>query len=181
MATNQTRWVKSLLGEHITGPLIVPGKFQAGSTQAIKRGELLELTGDTNTRWVPLDSDFAMAKNVAIAACEIKAGDPAGFYPIIVPRPGDVFDYELDAADDLALGTPVYAYGTTTASEKVTDTAGSNILGHVAGWPHYSGIYPQNHVSDDASQAKGETIPNQTRVHITIEASNSYFQALQNT
>lgn len=178
MATNQTRFVKSLFGPHITEPLIVPGSFQAGATQAIKRGELLELTGDTNTKWVPLDSDFAMSENVAIAACEIKSGDPAGYYPIIAPRPGDVFEFALDAADDLALGTPVYAYGTTTASEAVTDTAGTNILGNVAGWPAYAGIYPQN-FADSGAPAKGTTIGTLSRVHITIENTNSYFHALQ--
>jgi len=176
MATNQVRWVKSLHGEHITGPLIVPGSFQAGATQAIKRGELLELTGDTNTKWVPMDSDFSMSANVAIAACEIKPVDPAGYYPIIVPRPGDVFEFALDAADDLALGTAVY----WSSSEAVTDTAGTNILGNVAGWTHYSAIYPQN-FADSGAPAKGTTIGTQSRVHITIQPSNSFYSALQST
>lgn len=176
MATNQVRWVKSLHGAHITEPLIVPGKFQAGSTQAIKRGELLELTGDTNTAWVPMDSDFNMAANMAIAAREIKAGDPAGYYPIIVPRPGDVFEFALDAADDLPLGTAVY----WSSSEAVTDTAGTNILGNVAGWTHYSQIYPQND-NESGAMAKGTTIAMQARVHITIQPSNSFYAALQST
>jgi predicted RecA/RadA family phage recombinase len=174
MATNQTRFVKSLFGPHITEPLIIPGSVQAGATQAIKRGELLELTGDTNTKWVPMDSDFAMAENVAIAACEIKSGDPAGYYPIIAPRPGDVFEFALDAADDLALGTPVYY----SSSEAVTDTAGTNIVGNVAGWTHYSAIYPQN-FAESGAPAKGTTIGTQSRVHITIENTNSIFHAIQ--
>lgn len=176
MATNQTRWVKNLLGPHITGPLIVPGLFQAGATQAIKRGELLELTGDTNTAWVPMDSDYNMAKNVAIAHREIKSGDPAGYYEVVVPRPGDVFEYALDAADDLALGTALY----WSSSEAVTDTAGSNILGHVAGWTHYAAIYPNN-PADSGAGTKGVTIGTQSRVHLTIEVSNSFYAALQGT
>lgn len=175
MATNQTRFVKSLFGPHITEPLIIPGLFAAGASVAIKRGELLELTGSGNTQWVPMDSDFAMSENVAIAACEIKSGDPAGYYPVIAPRPGDVFEFALDASDDLAIGTPVYW---VTNSETVTDTAGSNILGNVAGWTHYSTIYPQN-FADSGAAAKGTTLGFQTRVHITIENTNSIFHALQ--
>lgn len=171
MASNQTRWVKNLLGA--TEPLIVPGKFAAGSSVPIKRGELLELTGNTNTEWVPMDSDYAMSANVAIAACEIKSGDLAGYYPIIVPRPGDVFEYALDASDDLAIGTALY----WSNSETVTDTAGSNILGKVSGWAHYP--YPQGHAADDASVDRGTTLGFQSRVHITIERSNSYFTVLQ--
>ena|SRR3990167_7747407 len=181
MATNQVRWVKSLLGEHVTGPLLAPGNFGAGSANAIKRGELLELTGTGNTLWVPMDADFDMSAaagsggKVAIAACEIKSGDLAGYYPIVVPRPGDVFEFDLDADDDLALGTALY----WSTSEQVTDTAGTNIIGHVAGWTHYP--YPQGHAADDASVGRGTTIRTQARVHMTIEVSNSFYSALQNT
>ena len=180
MASNQTRWVKNLYGA--SGPLIVPGRFAAGSTQAIKRGELLEFTGSGNTLWVPMDSDFDMSAalgsggGVAIAACEIKAGDLAGYYPIICPRDGDVFEFALDASDDLALGTALYW---TTDSETVTDTAGTNILGNVAGWPHFSAIYPQGHASDAASIDKGTTVGTQARVHMTIQRTNSLFASLQ--
>lgn len=173
---NVNRFVKNLLG--LPGePECVPGLFAAGTSVPINRGDLLELTGAGNTEWVPMDSDYNMSKNVAIAACEIKSGDPAGYYPIFLPRPGDVFEFELDAADDLALGTALY----WNAKNKVTDTAGTNILGHVAGHTHYASIYPQNHVADDAGPIKGTTIESQAKVHMTIEASNSYFQALQNT
>lgn len=174
MATNQCRYVKNLMG--LPDPVPVPGNFAAGTSVPIKRGQLLELTGNTNTEWVPMDSDFAMSKNVAIAACEIKAGDPAGFYPIFAPRPGDVWEFDLDAADDLALGTPLYY----SSSEAVTDSTGSNILGHVAGWPQYASIFPQN-PADGGGVAKGTTIETRAQVHMTIEISNSYLQALQNT
>jgi hypothetical protein len=177
MASNQVRFVKNLLNPAIKEPLIVPGKFAAGASVPIKRGELLELTGSGNTEWVPMDSDFAMSKDVAIAACEIKSGDLAGYYPIIVPRPGDVFEFELAAAGASALGTALY----WSSSEKVTVTAGANIIGHIAGWPHYSDVFPQNHAADDAGIDKGTTLRTITRAHISIEESNSYFQALQNT
>jgi hypothetical protein len=176
MASNQVRFVKNLFSPEIKEPLIVPGKFAAGSSVPIKRGELLELTGNSNTEWVPMDSDFAMSKNVAIAAEEIKSGDAAGYYGIIVPRPGDLFEFELAAAGASALGTALYF----SSSEKVTITAGTNIVGHIAGWPHYSNVFPQNH-ADAGALDKGTTLRTITRAHISIEESNSYFQALQNT
>lgn len=177
MASNNFRWVKSLAGEHVTGPLVLPGNFAAGSSQAIKMGEVLELTGNTNTEWVPMDSDFSMAANVAIAAEEIKSGDLAGYYKIIVPRPDDVFEYTLLSTDtqNPALGTAVYY----SDSETVTTTAGSNILGNVSGHAHYP--FPQGHTSDDASLSRGTTRRNVAggKVHITFQASNSYRAALQ--
>lgn len=171
MATNITRWLYNLFG--LDKPLVMPGKFQAGATQAIKAGELLELTGDTNTAWVPLDSDFAMAGNVAIAAEEIKSGDRAGYYPIIVPRPGDVFEYELAAADASAIGAPVYF----SSSEKITITAGTNVLGDIATHHHYPQM--QGHLADDASGDAGTTIKAATHVGITITAAASFWSAIQ--
>lgn len=177
MASNQVRWVKNLFNPQQSGPVCVPGKFAAGSSVPIKRGELLELTGGGNTQFVPMDSDFSMAENVAIAACEIKSGDAAGYYPVIAPVPGDVFEFELLSTDSQApaIGTAVY----WSSSQIVTTTAGSNILGNVAGWGHYP--YPQGHASDDASYDRGTTLRNVEggRVHITIETTNSYIHALQ--
>lgn len=172
MATNQTRWVKNLLGPHITGPLRVPGKFQAGATQAIKRGQLLKLSGGN---FVPLTSDETMAGIVAIADCEIKPGDFAGYYPIIVPRPGDLFEFALAAPGSSPIGTNVYV----SDSETVTVSAGSNVLGTIAGWDHYSRVYPQGHASDDASMDKGTTLGTHERAWITIKAACSYYASLQ--
>lgn len=184
MASNTARWVKNLNGEHITGPLVVLGKFAAGSSQAIKKGELLELTGNTNTEWVPLDSDFDMSAaagsggKVAIAACEIKSGDLAGYYPIIVARPEDVFEFTLLSTDaqNPAAGTAVYY----SSSETVTTTAGTNIVGNVCQFSHYP---KQGFASDQASVDAGATLRNVSggKVHITIQESNSYFSALQSS
>ena len=171
MATNRMTFVKNLISGS-TEPLVMLGSFQSGATQAIKRGELLELTADTNTEWVPMDSDYAMAADVAVANEEIKSGDLAGFYEIIVPRPGDVFRYELDAADDLAIGTALY----WTSSEKVTDTAGTNIIGHVAGQKHYP---KQNHKSEGAGGDAGITLKNQSYVEMTFRNAVSYLRAFQ--
>jgi len=172
MATNTPRWVGNLNGA--TEPLIMLGKFQAGSTQAIKVGEILELTGVTNTCWVPIDSDFAMSANVAIANEEIKSGDLGGYYEIIVPRPGDLFEYDLAAAGNDAVGTAVYY----SSSEAVTVTAGSNQLGTITGQAEYP---EQHHLATDGAGAPdaGTTIRSRSSAVITIKASASYYAALQ--
>ena len=184
MATNTARWVKNLDGEHVTGPLVMVGTFQAGSTQAIKKGELLEFTGNSNAAWVPLDSDFDMSAaygsggKIAIAACEIKAGDLAGNYPIYVPRPDDVWEFTLLSTDDQnpAYGTAVYY----SDSETVTTTAGTNIIGNVCMDSHYP---KQGFASDQASIDAGTTRRNVSggKVHITIQESNSLYSALQSS
>lgn len=170
MASNKVRWIRNLNGHD--RPLVMLGAFQAGSTQAVKRGELLELTADTNTKWTPMDSDFAGSANVAIANEEIKAGDRAGYYEIIVPRPGDVFEYALDTANNPSVGTAVYWSDSETVSE-----SGSNQLGTVASQDHYP--LKQGHLADDASPDSGTTIRSTAQVGITILAAASYYAALQ--
>jgi len=165
MATNQpSRWVRNLNGAK--EPLVILGLFQAGATQAIKAGELLELTGAGST-WVPLDSDFDMSAGViAIANQEIKAGDLAGYYEIIVPRPDDVFSYDLAAAGNSAIGTALYF----SSSEAVTVTAGTNILGHIAGVSNYPKQLPAEHGGGDA----GTTIRTVSVAEMTIVRANSF-------
>lgn len=175
MATNQVRWVRNLNGA--TEPLVMLALFQAGATQAIKRGELLEFTGATNTAFVPLDSDYDMssAADVAIANEEIADGDRAGYYEVIVPRPGDVFEYDLAAAGATEVGTALYY----SDSETVTVTAGTNIIGHAVGTEHYPD--KQGHLSVDGSGDAGTTIRSTSKVRMSIEVSNSYYSRLQGT
>lgn len=169
MASNKSPFVKNLFGA--PGALIRKGKFQAGSTQAIKAGELLEL--DTGN-FVPLTSDKAMAGTVAIANEEIKAGDRAGYYEIIVPRPGDVFEFELESAAAAAIGAAVYV---DDESQKVTTNAGTNILGHV--YDHSGVPGKQGHLTAGDLTDAGTTIASTTHVHITIKESASFWNALQ--
>lgn len=166
MATNRQVWIDNLCGA--SEPLVMLGLFQDGSTQAIKRGEILELTGDGNTAWVPIDSDFAGAANVAVAACEIKAGDRAGFYPITVPRPGDRFEFALDTANNPSLGTDVYYSDSETVSE-----SGNNALAYVSGQKHYPD--EQGHLSDDASGDAGTTIRSTSRIIVSFKEAASFF------
>ena len=155
-------------------PLRVLGKFVAGASQAIAAGELLELTGSTNTTWVPLDSDFAMAANVAIADENIVSGDRAGYYWIIVPRPGDVFEFALASAAAAVVGASVY-YSSSVA----VASSGTHALGRVVGQQHY----PQNqyHASAGNPSDAGVTIKSTSYVDITIRQAASYYAALQAT
>ncbi|HUT78042.1 MAG TPA: hypothetical protein VM285_10170 [Polyangia bacterium] len=171
MASNNVRWLKNLLGAK--EPLIILGLFQAGATKAVKKGEILELTADTNTRWVPMDSDFAGNANVAIANEEIKSGDRAGYYEIIVIRPGDVFEFDLAAAGGNALGTALY----WSDSETLTITAGSNILAYIADQDHYP--LKQGHLADDGSPDSGETLRSTSKARVTFKEAVSYLKVFQ--
>jgi hypothetical protein len=171
MANNTPRWIANLNGA--AEPLRVLGKFQAGSTQAVKVGELIELTGVTNTCWVPMDSDFAGAGNVAIADEEIVAGDLGGYFPVIVPRTGDVFEYDLASAGSSAVGTAVY----WSSSEAVAIT-GSNQLGTIVGTEHYP-LQGHKGLQGAGAPDAGTTLRSRSSVLITIKAAASYYAALQ--
>lgn len=169
MATNKTPWLRNLDGA--SEPMVMLGNFAAGSTAAIKRGEILELTGNTNTEWVPIDSDFNAAGNLAVANEEIKAGDRAGYYEIIVPRPGDVFEFALASATAIALGASLYY----SASQTVA-TSGSNAIGTAVGQAHYP--QKQNHLTDDGGPDSGTTIKSTSYVEMTFDVAGSYYAAL---
>lgn len=169
---NTSPYVGNIIS-HDPHPLIVPGKFAAGSSQAVERGDILELTGSTNTEWVPIDSDFAGDANIAVSAVEIQSGDLAGYYGIIVPRPGDVFEFEYASATNPSLGDSVYY----SAAQKVA-SSGSNAIGYVCGWGHYP--YPQGFkaINGAAAPDQGTTIKTISKVRIAFLPAVSYYEAL---
>lgn len=150
-------------------PLIALGKFKAGSNQEVKEGELLELSSG---EFVPLSTDKAMAAIVAVAVETIKAGDRAGYYPILVPQPGDFFELPLDSAGNPDPGDSVYVEGSQELS-----LTGSNELGKVL--THDGMPQRQGHLTDDASVDAGTTVGSVSSVRFTINAAASYFRALQ--
>lgn len=170
MATNQQRWVRNLYGA--TEPLVMLGKFQAGATQAIKRGEILEFTGDSNTAWVPIDSDFSADSNIAIANEEIKDGDRAGYYEIIVPRPGDVFEFDLASASAIAVGASLYY-----SSSEALAASGNNAIAGAVGQEHYP--QKQGHLADDAGGDAGTTIKSTSHVRCVFLAAASVWSLWQ--
>jgi len=172
VAKRNVKWVMNLYGA--PSPLTILEQFQAGSSQTIDEGEFLEVSSGN---FIPLATDKAMSNTVAISLEEIKTGDGAGFYPLIVPRPGDVFEADLLSTDSQNpdKGTALYVDG----DDSVTTTAGSNILGHVFnhdGFPKRSG-----HTSDDASIGEGTTISDVAsgKIQFTIKEGASYWGALQ--
>lgn len=169
MATNRVRWIRNVFGA--AEPLVILAKFQAGATQAIKRGEILEFTGDTSSAFVPIDSDFAMRANVAVANEEIKSGDRAGYYEVIIPRPGDVFEFELASASAIVRGTALYY----SSSEKVA-VSGTNILGYAVGSEHYPS--KQGHLADDAAGDAGTTVRSTSYVRMSFSPHVSYLNTL---
>jgi hypothetical protein len=176
MAAFQMSYVGNMLldPDGSKGPLVMRGLFGTGT--AIEKGELLELTGNGSTEWVPLDSNFAMAANVAIAWEDIASSDRDGYYKLCVPRPGDVFSFPLAADGATAVGTALYY----SSSKAVTVTAGAgNILGNAAGQDHYPQF--QGHLVKDAGPDMGTTIKSQSAVLMTIQPSNSYWSAFQTT
>lgn len=167
MAADMTVFKGSMFGH--TEPYEIKGLFAAGSSQAVKRGEILTVASGT---WTPLASDTSMSAVIGFAAEEIKAGDRAGYYRVIVPRPGDIFELPLATAAAVAFGANLY-YST---SQKLT-TSGSNQLGSAVGDEHYPAL--QGHLADDGSPDAGTTIKSTSYVRFTVKASVSYYAALQ--
>lgn len=168
------RWIKNLNDPTIVGPLVYQGKFQAGATQAITAGQLLERTADTNSRWVPIDSDHdaSAGAGLAIANEDILSGDLAGYYEIVVPRPGDVFEADLAAASALAAETALY-YSSATALA----TSGSNILGYSVMGTNAPAL--QKHLSKAGLGDAGETFRSTNRVQFTFRAACSFYKTIQ--
>lgn len=160
-------WVKNLGGAD--GPLIKLVKFQAGADQAIAAGEILELDSGN---FVPLDADQSMAGIIAIACEDILDGDKAGYFPVMIPRPDDVFEFELAAAAAVALAAALYF----STSKKLT-TSGSNVLGRV--YDHKGIPGRQAHLSAGQLMDHGTTIASTTHVHMIFNEAVSYFAAFQ--
>ena len=170
MASNTARWVGNLYGA--PEPLVMLGLFQAGSTQAIKKGQKLKIS---SSNFVPVTADYNSSGDLAIANEEIKAGDLAGYYEIIVPRPGDIFEFDLDTAAATAVGASLY-HGASDPSQSWA-ASGSNVTGNAVGQEHYP--QHQGHASDGDSMDRGTSIRTATRVRCTIEKASSYFSAFQ--
>jgi hypothetical protein len=93
------------------------GPVQAGSTQAIKRGELC-VYDKTASNWVPQSAAADFIYPMAIAKEEQKAADSARMIEFYSLHPDDEFEFAIDAARALALGDPF----TVTASDSQTLT-----------------------------------------------------------
>jgi len=166
MATNQLRYVGNIYGA--PGPYRHRVKMQAGATQELRHGEICKLSAGN---FVPLAADEAMAAVVAIADLELLPGDLAGFRSFIIPRPGDLFEGDLDAAAAPAQGADLFIASSTSLT-----TAGANVFGNVC---DESLLPPQGFQSRSPSFDAGTTVRTTSRVRFTIKQSVSYLAALQ--
>lgn len=165
-AVNKVRYVGNVNGA--PGPYKFPCKFKAGATQAVQRGEILELSsGD----FIPLDADQSMSAIIAVSDCEIISGDLAGYHDAIVPRPGDIFEAELATAAAPSPGASLYWSDSQTLT-----TTGSNVIGTVV---DASALPLQGFQSRDKSYDAGTTIITKGSVRFMFKAAVSYFAALQ--
>jgi len=176
MAAFQMSYVGNMLcdPDGSKGPLIMRGLVAAAT--ALDKGEMLELTGNTNTEYVPMDSDYDMGDGtscMAFAWEDKSASDRLGYYKIAVPRPGDMWSFPLAAAGQTAVGTALYY----SSSKAVTVSAGSNIIGNACGQDHYPDY--QGHVAKDAGPDMGTTIKSQSYVIMTVQPSNSLYGIIQ--
>jgi len=101
MAVNKDPFIRSLSADGKAH--VFRGLVQAGSTQAIKRGEIC-CFNKTAGYWEPvaLEADFIYA--LAIAKEEQKAADGSRYIEFYSLHPNDQFEFEIDAARSLALG-----------------------------------------------------------------------------
>ena len=157
------------------GPLLMPGLVAAATV--LDMGEIVELSGNSNTEWVALDSDYDMAAGspadpVAVAWQDKSATDRLGYYKLAIPRPGDLWRYTLAAAGATAIGAALYY-----SADKVLATSGTYIIGNSAGYDHYPDF--QGRVTLDAGPDAGTTIRNQTSVIMTFQRSVSYYAQFQ--
>jgi len=164
------RYVGSLYGDLPPFKLKIP--TAAGSSATIDDGDLLDLEGGN---FAPINSDEAMAATLMVACPEtiVTAGDRAGYRLAILPRPGDLFEVDLDASTAATIGAALY-YST---SKVATTTAGTNIIGRVvrhAGVPREQGRLDMGNPFD-----AGTTIGSRSKVTCTIGENASYYNALQ--
>lgn len=167
------RWVRNENNPSQIGPRVERGLFQAGSSQAISKGQLLERTNDTNTRWVPIDSDHdATATKLAIAAQDIASGDLAGYFEIWVPQDGDVWEADLATASAMAPETALY-YSSATALA----TTGNNIIAYST-WGHNAPGF-QKRGSQGQLGDEGTTFRSTSKVQFIFRLAVSIYSLMQ--
>jgi hypothetical protein len=158
-------------------PWIIPGLFQSGADQAIFQGMMLKHDG---TRFVPLTADESTDSVVAVAKTKVESGDLAGYRPIYVPQPKDLFEFTLLSTDTQNPTSPTDLYISATNSDSftVTTTAGSNVIAVLLDYRMYPEM--QGHQAHDASKDRETTIKaaGGGKVLIAIRPAESYYTAL---
>lgn len=130
-AVNKSPWIRNLVGAPV---LLFPGKVQAGSTQAIKKGEICTYD-ETSGYFIPLDAVADARYSLAIANEEQKAADLERYMEFIALRPEDVFEFVLDASAQIVLGDGLEP--TASDSQKLTRDVDGNAVAFYVGTDNY--------------------------------------------
>jgi len=120
-------------------PHMFKGLVKAGSSQAIKRGEICTWNEEEGY-FTPIDAIADHRYPLAIAAEEQKA---SGRHELVASRyilfyslhPEDIFEFPIAAAQSLAVGDPFTLTATTT--QTLTASTGAFAVAHNVGWDHY--------------------------------------------
>lgn len=135
MAVNKSPWLKNLSGAVV--PIVFPGKVQAGSTAAIKRGELCTYD-ETTGYFIPANAVADRRYSLAIANEEQKADGLARYMEFIALRPDDVFEFALDAAAQIELGDGLEL--TASDSQKLTRDIDGDCIAFYVGVDNYPDV-----------------------------------------
>jgi len=125
-ATNKVPAYKGFNGR--TAPILVHLPVQAGSTQAIKSGEICKIVDPTDYGSNPIipattdDTDFIPV----IAWEEQKSTDAARLMQFALPAEGDYFEFDLNSASAVKLAATLAIHDSQTVK-----AASSNVVGHV--------------------------------------------------
>lgn len=157
-AANKDRWRGNLYGA--TEPMIQRFKVAAGSSQAIKMGEICKIdASDDNVTIVTGTTDNLHA--LLVAAEEQESGDSARFMKFYVPRPGDFFEFDLDSATAVKWGDELQIHSsdsTFTLAVSTTDAVAwaVNVNTPDSGttWPTVSVVYAMFQKASKAAAGK---------------------------
>lgn len=119
-ASNKSVWRSNKDGA--TAPWRQRLDVAAGSSQAIKRGEICYATGDAiGGAMVPVSAATDNLHAFAIADEEQAAGDAARQMWFIIPRRNDVFEFALDAATAIDFADELQINDSQTLKKSATD------------------------------------------------------------
>jgi len=119
MAVNKNPWRYNIFGAQ---PFYHFFPAAAGSSQAIKMGEICVMAnGDTDI--APMAAVDENVNAIVIPVEEQKSTDVERFIKCIVPKYGDVFEFDLDTATQVQFGTELkWSDSQTLTASSGTDT-----------------------------------------------------------
>lgn len=132
MAVNKDPFVRSRSKDGIASTAYI--KVQAGSTQAIKIGEICNFN-ETAGYAVPVDAAGDEIYPLCISAEEQKSDDSERFMKFYTLDPNDTFEFILAAARALAIGDGFTL--TTSDSQKLTYSTTGQLICHQVDTDHY--------------------------------------------